>query len=216
MEFVRLSKYAVHMMPTMEARVRRFMQGLSPFIINEATTTVLNSNMNYGRMVAFAQDTEARKLKLRMERESSSRARSAGNLGDSFGGGRSAFREGSSGPSQSYAQSSASVPPSGHGQQCGMRGHIQRECRASRQGTSRGTAQSSSPTTAISSAHPPARGSSAIAGCGTAGGSAQSSGGPSRFYAMCGRQSAEASSDVVIVRVPSIEGEGVGYSENSF
>ncbi|XP_070032290.1 uncharacterized protein [Nicotiana tomentosiformis] len=117
MEFVRLSKYAVHMLPTMEARVHRFVHGLSPLVINEAATAGLNSDMNYGRMVAFAQATKAQKLKLRMERESSSRARSAGNLGDSFGGGRSAFRGGSSGPSQSYAQSSASAPPSGHSQQ---------------------------------------------------------------------------------------------------
>ncbi|XP_070057150.1 uncharacterized protein [Nicotiana tomentosiformis] len=117
MEFVRLLKYAAHMMLTMETRVRQFVQGLSPLVINEAATTTLNSNMNYGKMVAFTQATEARKLKLRMERESSSRARSASNLGDSFGGGRSAFWGGSSWPPQSYAQSSASAPPSGHGQQ---------------------------------------------------------------------------------------------------
>ncbi|XP_070049448.1 uncharacterized protein [Nicotiana tomentosiformis] len=79
-----------------------------------------------------------------------------------------------------------------------MKGNIQRECRASRQGAGRGTAQSSSPTTATSLAHPPARGSSALAGRGTARGGAQSSGGPSRFYAMSGRQSAEASPDVII------------------
>ncbi|XP_070045262.1 uncharacterized protein [Nicotiana tomentosiformis] len=97
MEFVRLSKYVVHMIPTMLARVRRFVQGLSSLVINEAATAALNSDMNYGKMVAFAQATEARKLKFRMEWESSSRARSAGNLWDSFGGGRSAFRGGSSG-----------------------------------------------------------------------------------------------------------------------
>nr|XP_016498045.1 PREDICTED: serine/arginine-rich splicing factor RSZ22-like [Nicotiana tabacum] len=118
-------------------------------------------------MVAFAQDTEARKLKFRMERESSSRARSAGNLGDLFGGGRSSFRGGSSG--------------------CRMRGHIQREYRASRQGAGRGTTQSSSPTTATSSTPPPARGSPAPTWRGTARGGAQSSGGPNRFYAMSGR-----------------------------
>ncbi|XP_070042912.1 uncharacterized protein [Nicotiana tomentosiformis] len=67
MEFVRLSKYAIHMMPTMEARVRRFVEGLSPLVINEAATATLNSDMNYGRMVAFSQATEARKLKLGME-----------------------------------------------------------------------------------------------------------------------------------------------------
>ncbi|XP_070032296.1 uncharacterized protein [Nicotiana tomentosiformis] len=192
MEFARLSKNVVHMMPTMEARVRRFVQGLSPLVINEASTVALNSDINYGKMVAFAQATEAQKLKHRMEREGSGRARSAGNLGDSFGGGRSALRGGSSGSSQSYAQSSTSAPPSGHGQQqrsrfrpgqgsrgshhqgrsegrfpqkqrapcpkcgrihlgvyyldmpvcygCGMRGHIQKECRASRQGAGKGTA----------------------------------------------------------------------------
>ncbi|XP_070034784.1 uncharacterized protein [Nicotiana tomentosiformis] len=127
MEFVRLSKYDVHMMPTMEARVRRFLQGLSPLVINEAATSALNSDMNYGKMVAFAQATEARKLKHRMERK----------------------------------------------------------------------AQSSSPTAATSSTHPLARGSSAPAGRGTTRGGAQSSGGPSRFYAMSGRHSVEAFPDVV-------------------
>ncbi|XP_070054418.1 uncharacterized protein [Nicotiana tomentosiformis] len=80
-----------------------------------------------------------------------------------------------------------------------MRGHIQRECCASHQGTDRGTAQSSSPTAATSSAYPPARGSSVLAGHGTSMGGAQSSGEPNRFYAMSGRQSAEASPDVVTV-----------------
>ncbi|XP_070039535.1 uncharacterized protein [Nicotiana tomentosiformis] len=73
----------------------------------------LNSDMNYGKMVAFAQATETRKLRNRMEREGSNKARSAGNLGGSSGGGNSTFRGGLSGPSQSFAQSSASAPPSG-------------------------------------------------------------------------------------------------------
>ncbi|XP_070032317.1 uncharacterized protein [Nicotiana tomentosiformis] len=46
--FVYLSKYAIYMLPTMEARVRRFVQGLSPLVINEASTAALNSDMNYG------------------------------------------------------------------------------------------------------------------------------------------------------------------------
>ncbi|XP_070040300.1 uncharacterized protein [Nicotiana tomentosiformis] len=106
MEFASLSKYAIHMLPTMEARVRRFVQGLSLLVINEASTTALNSDMNYGKMVAFAQATETRKLKNRMECQSSSRARSAGNFSGSSGGGagRSAFRGWSSGPSHSFAQ----------------------------------------------------------------------------------------------------------------
>ncbi|XP_070054310.1 uncharacterized protein [Nicotiana tomentosiformis] len=113
MRFARLSKYAIYMFPAMEARVRLFAQGLSPLIINEAATVALNSDMNYGYRVTFAQATETRKLKNRMERESSNRARSAGNFsGTSSGGGRTTFREGSSGPSQSFDQSSVSAPPS--------------------------------------------------------------------------------------------------------
>ncbi|XP_070045281.1 uncharacterized protein [Nicotiana tomentosiformis] len=99
MEFVRLSKYAILMLPTMEARVRRFVQVLSPLAINEAARAALNSDMNYGKMVAFAQATEDRKLKNTREREGTRKARSTSNFGKSFGGGRSAFRGGSSGPS---------------------------------------------------------------------------------------------------------------------
>ncbi|XP_070039495.1 uncharacterized protein [Nicotiana tomentosiformis] len=58
MEFTRLSQYAILMLPTMESRVRRFMQDLSPLVINEAATAALNSDMNYGKMVAFSQATE--------------------------------------------------------------------------------------------------------------------------------------------------------------
>ncbi|XP_070041122.1 uncharacterized protein [Nicotiana tomentosiformis] len=101
MRFARLSKYAIYMFPTMEARVRQFVQGLSPLVINEAATTALNFDMNYGKMVAFSQATETRKLKNRMEREGRSKAHSVGNFCGSSGGGggRSAFRGGSLWPS---------------------------------------------------------------------------------------------------------------------
>lgn len=103
MEFARLSKYTIHMFPTMESRVRRFVQGLSYLVINEVSTTVLNSYMNYGKMVAFVQATENHKLKNKMEREGSNKARSASNFEESFGGEISAFRARSSRPSQSFA-----------------------------------------------------------------------------------------------------------------
>nr|XP_009788308.1 PREDICTED: uncharacterized protein LOC104236129 [Nicotiana sylvestris] len=96
-EFVRLSKYAPQLVSTMDARVRRFVQGISPLVVNEAATTALHSDMNYGKIVGFAQAIEARKLKIRAERESSSRARSAGYSGRPVPG------RGPSGPSQSYA-----------------------------------------------------------------------------------------------------------------
>ncbi|XP_070036692.1 uncharacterized protein [Nicotiana tomentosiformis] len=70
-------------------------------------------------MVAFAQATETRKLKNRMEREGRSNARSTDNFGGSSGGGggKSAFGGGSLGPSKSFAQSSVGAQTSGPNQQ---------------------------------------------------------------------------------------------------
>nr|XP_033514145.1 uncharacterized protein LOC117278793 [Nicotiana tomentosiformis] len=122
MRFARLSKYAIYMLPTMETRVRRFVHGLRPLVINEAATAALNSDLNYSKMVVFAQAIETHKLKNKMERERRSKVRSACIFGGSSGGGvggRSVFRGRSLGPSQSFAQSSVSAPPSGPGQQQG-------------------------------------------------------------------------------------------------
>nr|XP_009796408.1 PREDICTED: uncharacterized protein LOC104242991 [Nicotiana sylvestris] len=88
MEFARLSKYAIHILPTMEAR-----------------------------MVAFAQAKDNHKLKNKMEREVNRKTRSTGNMGESLGGGRSAFQGGTSGSSECIAQSIASAPLSGPSQQ---------------------------------------------------------------------------------------------------
>ncbi|XP_070010399.1 uncharacterized protein [Nicotiana sylvestris] len=188
MEFVRLSKYAPQFVSTMDARVWRFVQGLSPLVVNEAATAALPSDMNYGKIVGFSQATEARKLKIRAERESSRRAQSAGHSGRPVPG------RGPSGPSQSYAQSSESAPPT--------RGHIQRDYRAPSQGIGRGFAQSSGSLAATSSVRPPAP-----AGRGVVRGGACGRGVPSRFYALSGHQSAEASPDVTtgILSVQAID-----------
>ncbi|XP_070045523.1 uncharacterized protein [Nicotiana tomentosiformis] len=94
MRFAYLSKYAIYMLPIMEAREHRFLQGLSPLVINEAAIAALNSDMNYGKMVAFTQATKTCKLNNKMEREGSNKARSAGNMGGSSGGGKLTFGEG--------------------------------------------------------------------------------------------------------------------------
>ncbi|XP_075096366.1 uncharacterized protein LOC142174466 [Nicotiana tabacum] len=258
MEFVRLSKYAPQLVSTMGDRVRRFVQGLSPLVVNEAATTALHSDMNYGKIVGFSQAIEARKLKIRAGRESNSRARSVCHSG------RPVQRRGPSGSSQSYDQSSASTLPStysyqqsshsrpgsnsrrphqsgrpgGRSQQqgralcpkcgrfhtktcyldlpvcyrCGARGHIQRDCHAPSQGMGRGFAQSSGSSAATSSARPPAPvGRSAVRG------GARGRGGPNRFYALSGRQSAEASPDVAtgILSVQAIDCYALIYPGSS-
>nr|XP_009758260.1 PREDICTED: uncharacterized protein LOC104210970 [Nicotiana sylvestris] len=186
MEFVRLSKYAPQLVSTMDARVRRFVQGLSPLVVNEAAIAALHSDMNYGKIVGFAQAIEARKLKIRTERKSNSRARSVGHSG------RPVQRRGPLGSSQSYAQSTMSAPPSVHSyqqsshlrpgsdsrkpHQCGVRGHIQRDCRAPSQGTGSVFAQLFGSSAATSSARP-----QAPAGHGAIRGGAHSRGGPSRI-----------------------------------
>ncbi|XP_070040147.1 uncharacterized protein [Nicotiana tomentosiformis] len=170
----------------MEARVRRFVKGLSPLVINEATITALNSNMNYGKMVAFAQGTEDRKLKNRRKRKGSSKARTAGNLGGSSGGsgGSSTFRGGSSGPSQSFTQ-------------CGMRGHIQRVAACPARSWAKVQHSQLVFAATISATHLPARSTPTLAGRGTARGGGQSLGGPNGFYAMWRHRDSEASPDVI-------------------
>ena len=90
--------------------MRQSVQGLSPLVTNEAPTAALNSDMNYGNIVAFAQAIENHKLKNKIGRDGRRKARSVGNFGNSFGGGRSTLRGGSSRPSQSFAQSLVSTP----------------------------------------------------------------------------------------------------------
>nr|XP_009797334.1 PREDICTED: uncharacterized protein LOC104243778 [Nicotiana sylvestris] len=94
----------------MAARATEF-EGLSPLVVNEAATVALHSDMNYGKIVGFAQDTEARKLNIRAGRESNNRARSMSHSG------RPVQRRGPSGSSQSYDQSSASALPSAYSYQ---------------------------------------------------------------------------------------------------
>ncbi|XP_070010308.1 uncharacterized protein [Nicotiana sylvestris] len=76
-------------------------------------------------------------------------------------------------------------------------GCIQRHCRASRYGAGRGTTQLSRQAAATPLVPSPARGTPPPARRGAARGGVQSLGGPSQFYTMSGRQTAEASPDVV-------------------
>ncbi|XP_070045264.1 uncharacterized protein [Nicotiana tomentosiformis] len=72
-----------------------------------------------------------------------------------------------------------------------------RNCPSSYQSDGRGMAQLDSSAATTSITPPLARGTPAPSGRGAARGGAQSLGGPNRFYAIRGRQSSEASPDVV-------------------
>nr|XP_009763259.1 PREDICTED: uncharacterized protein LOC104215203 [Nicotiana sylvestris] len=78
-----------------------------------------------------------------------------------------------------------------------LRGHIQTNCRSSRQGKGRGITHPSSSAAAISTTPPPAQGTPVPARRGATRGSTRSLGGPNRFYAVRGHQSSEASLDIV-------------------
>uniref|UniRef100_A0A1U7WSG0 Uncharacterized protein LOC104226796 n=1 Tax=Nicotiana sylvestris TaxID=4096 RepID=A0A1U7WSG0_NICSY len=149
-----------------------------------------------------------------MEIEGSIKAQSTGNIEESLGGGRSAFSRGSSGPSQSISQSSASAPPLGRSQQQLSRFRPNQGSRGSHQRGRSGerSQQQRSPCPRCGKMHSgicylelpicygspsPARCTLVPAGRGVARGGVQSSGGPSHFYAMSARQTAKASLDVV-------------------
>nr|XP_009797102.1 PREDICTED: uncharacterized protein LOC104243589 [Nicotiana sylvestris] len=89
---------------------------------------------------------------------------------------------------------------------CRVRGHIQRDCHAPRQGTGRGFAQPSSSSAATPSVRPPA-----LAGRGSIRGEARGRSGPSRFYALSGRQSVEASPDDGASGVKGVKGAAEGF-----
>nr|XP_009804114.1 PREDICTED: uncharacterized protein LOC104249391 [Nicotiana sylvestris] len=168
----------------MEARVRRFVQGLNSLTGNEASTAALNSDMNYGKMVAFSQAIESRKLKNRMEREGNRKTQSTCNMGPNqqqqwshfkpSKGNKGSYQWGRSGE-RSQQQQRSPCPKCGkmHLGVCylelpicyryGMRVHIQRHCHTSRQGVGTGISQSSSPAAATSSAPSLARGAPAPA-----------------------------------------------------
>nr|XP_009802553.1 PREDICTED: uncharacterized protein LOC104248063 [Nicotiana sylvestris] len=159
----------------------------------------LKQDMNYGKMVAFAQAIENRKLKNRIEREGNRKTRSTGNMvfSQCIAIRAQAAAEVESFQAQSGKQrilsmwsvgreipaaAKVSVP---HMRENALRGLLLGV--TSRQGAGRGTTQSSNPTAATSSAPSPTRGAQAPIGRGVARGGAKSSGGPSRFYAMSGR-----------------------------
>uniref|UniRef100_A0A1U7XF31 Uncharacterized protein LOC104233369 n=1 Tax=Nicotiana sylvestris TaxID=4096 RepID=A0A1U7XF31_NICSY len=167
MKFVLLSKYAIHKFPTVEARVRRLVQGLNPLTINEASMATLNSNMNYGKMVEFAQVTKNRNLKTKWRaRCTTSKAQPAAAM-ESFQARSGQQRIPPAGSVIREVPAAVEVPVP----RCGkMHSGV---CYLELPGAGRGITQSSSLATATSSTPSPARGSPTPTGHGAARGGAQ-------------------------------------------
>ncbi|XP_070034830.1 uncharacterized protein [Nicotiana tomentosiformis] len=184
LRFADHSNDITYMMPTMEAKVHSFVEGLSPLVINESATAALNSDINYGKIVAFSQATETRKLKYKMKREGNKK----------------------SGPWETLLVLLVVVVEEG---QYSGEGHLDRyrlllclqpvHCHQGHlsinevvSGPVRETEDLTNKVT-----HPLARGTPAPVGHGATRDDAQSLGVTSRFYAMRGRQSSDTYPDVV-------------------
>nr|XP_009767253.1 PREDICTED: uncharacterized protein LOC104218450 [Nicotiana sylvestris] len=161
MEFVRLSKYAPQLVSIMDARVRRFVQGLSPLVVKEVATTALHSDINCGKILG----------------SDSRRPHHSGRPG-----GRSLQQGRASCPKCGRFHSETCYLDIPLCYRCRARGHIHRDYRAPSQGIGGGFSQSSGSSAAISSVGPPAP-----VGRGVVRGGARGRGVSSRFYALTGR-----------------------------
>ena len=78
MKFTQLSRYASEMVPTMRAKMRKFVSGLAKHTKKEGKTAILNNDMDFSRLVVYLQQVEDDKKKDK-EEYASKRAKSAGH-----------------------------------------------------------------------------------------------------------------------------------------
>nr|XP_009778655.1 PREDICTED: uncharacterized protein LOC104227972 [Nicotiana sylvestris] len=156
----------------MEAKVRRFVQNLNSLTINEASMAALTSSMNYGKMSSASAPPSGSSQQQWSHFKPGQDSRGSHQRG--WSGERFQQHQRSPCPrcGKMHLRTCYLELPVCYG--CGMRGHIQRHCRASRQGAGRGTTQSSSQAVATSSAPSPARCTPAPAGRGATRGGVQS------------------------------------------
>src|SRR5688572_14258549 len=81
MKFTQLSRYASEMVPTMRAKMRKFVSGLAKHVKREGKAAILNNNMDFSRLVVYLQQVEEDKKKYK-EEHASKRAKSAGHEND--------------------------------------------------------------------------------------------------------------------------------------
>ena len=78
MKFTQLSRYASEMVPTVRAKMRKFVSGLAKQVKREGKAAILNADMDFSRLVVYLQQVEDDKKK-DMEEQKSKRAKSAGH-----------------------------------------------------------------------------------------------------------------------------------------
>nr|XP_009773331.1 PREDICTED: uncharacterized protein LOC104223569 [Nicotiana sylvestris] len=210
MEFIRLAKYAPHMVKTEKAKIRRFVGGLT-YHIKGTTSAAAVGMTTFSSVVGFAKHLEKDRQQRREEKEHNKKARTTGRFnGTSSGGGRNSSNTESLAPVQSSHQLGglSGTCKQQHSGQCklgfhgcyhyGDIGHIKANCPKLRRNFSGGSTHPSS-YSATTVAPSQARGSHNQAGHGAGKGAdrvTQGRGQP-RLFAMLDRQSVEASAEVI-------------------
>ncbi|XP_070013788.1 uncharacterized protein [Nicotiana sylvestris] len=104
MEFIRLAKYAPHMVKTEKAKIRRFVGGLT-YHIKGTTSAAAVGMTTFSSVVGFAKHLEKDRQQRREEKEHNKKARTTGRFnGTSSGGGRNSSNTESLAPVQSSHQ----------------------------------------------------------------------------------------------------------------
>ncbi|KAM3363993.1 hypothetical protein P3S68_018847 [Capsicum galapagoense] len=90
MEFIKLAKYAKHMIPNEKAKIRRFIIGLGDHI--QDTTAAAVVRMKYfASVVGFAKSLEEKKHRRRAEREQNKKARTTDGFSGPVSSGNKGF-----------------------------------------------------------------------------------------------------------------------------
>ncbi|XP_059291853.1 uncharacterized protein LOC132045315 [Lycium ferocissimum] len=90
LEFTRLSKYALYMIPTEKHKLTRFVKGLVPRIKSACAAVAMSPTCTFSSLVGFAEQQESWKNEERVDRDQNKKARLTGGFsGNNYKGGQS-------------------------------------------------------------------------------------------------------------------------------